>query len=320
MKILILNLALILTFTNINAKKVLIWCTNKDQITELHKNPAKPYPIMGEAIVFWSLYEALIELGFEVINIRNENELTKNLNDDVHKIVVDLYTLEKTKTYLINEKFVDKIYSIDYWGCDNQTIEERKNAYQNGNYKLKLDQFLTPFDYNNQNQFLGFIIKQQVNKGLEKDNYGMYWGKFPHYINKDLMNLINSKSRRMKANLAYTNFKLAKYVQNHGLVDRTVYHNMLSKSLFLLGSGDPKAGPSILEALLYSCFVLAPAKQIPEQLHSNPGVILIDINNKNEIIKIIDDIFSKRKTFPKNSFPIEFSKEEHLKRVARLFS
>lgn len=316
----IIFLITILSFANLLSKKVLFWCVNSSQIEELYKNPDKPYAVMGEAIVFWSLYEALLELGFEVVNIKTKGELEQNLTEDVHKVVVDIHRIKKAKKLLLNEKFINKIYSVDYWGCDQRTFNERRDTYQNGNFKLQLHQFLTPFDYKNDNQFLGFIIKQQPHNNFIKENYGMYWGKFSHYINKELMHLISSEKINMVANLTHTTFKLAKHITNMGLVDRATYHNTLCRSLFLLGSGDPKAGPSILEALLYNCFVIAPEKQIPAQFINNPGIILIDINNKQEIIRIIKDIIDRKIVFPKNSFPKEFTKEEHLKRVEKLFA
>lgn len=308
-----------LFFLNLNAKKVIFWCTNSSQIEELSKNPNKPYSIMGETIVFWSLFEALNELGFEVINIKSKEELQQQLNVSVHKIVTDIYCLEKTAQELLSEKYVDKLYLVDYWGCNEKTFNERKHIYQRANKKLSLSQFLTPFNYKNQNQFLGFVINQQASKGIRKQNFGIYWGKFLRYINSETAKFLSGKKIKMKANLASKKISLPANIENYGLVARDQYHKMLSESLFLLGSGDPKAGPSILEALLYSCFVVAPKRQIPEQLHSNPGIILTDTNNKKETLKIVKKIINKELVFPINSFPKEFTKEEHLRRVARLF-
>lgn len=92
-------------------------------------------------------------------------------------------------------------------------------------------------------------------------------------------------------------------VLNLGTLDIINFRFLLKNIKFIIGFGDPRAGPTISECLNNEVIVISPKKQIPEELHENKNIILMDNYEKEEILLMIDKIINGQIIFDKNDIP-----------------
>ena len=156
-------------------------------LSSLLKDESYTQKIMGEITWFLSLMKYLqSQENIKVIHCSDLSHFILSLKvyekNDLY-LIMDYLTIPKT----INLLNLNKTYCMCFWGRDKNSIKELGN--KNGEM-IPLKNVLTPFDYNNENTYLGYDLDKLCYQiGNEKYNreYGIIWGKDIEYINIKLV-------------------------------------------------------------------------------------------------------------------------------------
>lgn len=284
--------------------KVFIVFENRyEGLSSLLKDNSYTQTTMGEITWFMSLMKHLqSKKNIKVIHCSNKTNFYINLVN--YKkfnpyLIMDYITIPKTIEFIPggDDINLNKIYCMCYWGRDEDSIKELGN--KNGKF-LSLKNILTPFDYNNQNSYLGYnldILCGKINNRTYNGEYGILWGKDIDYINIELV------TQLCKMGIHFYSTSQTKLnidgVINLGIKPKKEWYLLLDNCKFILGSGNPRSGPTILEALYYKTPLFCPACQVPKSCHGSKNIYFIDNMNADQIYnKIIsvqfkDDIITK---------------------------
>lgn len=294
-----------LTYVDKNYKdKVFIFNTshNEDIKNKLRNDNFKK-KIMGEIIWIHSLFSTLNNIGFKCL-ILNNNEL-KNIYQSF---------LNKQNLYFIFERDIIK---------ENKYILEKKNIYKmcywgrNDNNYNKLN-ILTPFNYNNNNTFLGYNMEyllKHIKFNKYNTSYGILWGKNIENININLVKYLCSKGLKFYSTNITPNINI-NGVYNLGLLPKDQWCQLLNDCKFILGSGTPSSGPTILESMFYKTIMFGPKHQFPVSTHNN-NIYFID----NLEYKDIYNLLIKKVNFKTNEITNNLiSEKEYIKRIKNIFN
>tara|TARA_B100000941_G_scaffold290613_1_gene273828 strand:- start:1748 stop:2656 length:909 start_codon:yes stop_codon:yes gene_type:complete len=199
-------------------------------------------------------------------------------------LIMDYITIPKNLE-LIN---FDNTYCMCYWGKDETRI--KKLGKQNGKF-LSLKNILTPFNYYNQNNYLGYnldILCGELHDKIFNEKYGILWGKDIQYIDVSLVSHLCKMGIRF-----YSTSKTKLHINgvtNLGIIPQKEWHLLLDNCKFILGSGNPKSGPTILEALYYKTPLFCPSIQVPESCIGSHNIHLINDMNAHDIYDKIDSV------------------------------
>lgn len=237
--------------------------------------------IMGEIIWFMSLIKYLnTQKNVKIIHCLNNVNFMLNLEKyRFHNtfFIMDHQTIPETIKF-IN---LNKTYCMCYWGNTNIKYLSLKNV-------------LTPFDYKNNTTYLGFnldILCPKINTN-KYNNIGLLWGKNSEYINIKLVKFLCSKGIIFYAT---TNIKLdIEGVIHLGIMPNNEWYQLLHDVKFILGSGHPINGPTILEAIYYKTLIFCPKSQIQPFIYNSNNIINIDNFDKDEIYNKIKNIQYKK--------------------------
>lgn len=233
----------------------------------------------GEMRWFYTVIKYLQE-SHTVVHCTSKEQF---MNVKADYFLMDSSTIPQVIQYLDAEK----VFCLCYWGCFDQYIP--------------LKNVLTPFDYGIKNTFLGYCMKYLCNPITETKykNIGIIWGKHPNYINQNLVNYLVSQGIEFYS----TCVQPIDSVHNLGCLPVNEWHQLLNDAKFVIGFGDPKSGPTILEALFYKTVVVAPKSQIPDSVHCKNTLFIDDltfeqiasmIKNLEYVEEPITDTFKQR--------------------------
>lgn len=267
-------------------------------LSSLLKNDTYTQKIMGEITWFMSLIKYLqTKKNVKVIHCSNIYSFYLNLikyKKFNPYLIMDYITIPKT----INFIDLKKTYCMCYWGRDENSIKKLGN--KNGKFIL-LKNVLTPFDYKNQNSYLGYnldILCGQINNRKYNVEYGILWGKDINCINIKLVTQLCKMGMHF-----YSTSKTKLDIEgviNLGIIPKKEWYLLLNNCNFILGSGKPLSGPTILEALYYETSLFCPSLQVPESCHESKNIYFINNMNAKQIyekiisIKFKDDIITKK--------------------------
>jgi len=258
-------------------------------LRELTRNKNYTQEQMGEISWFFSLIQTLQLRGYKVIHCKNESDFKTNYKKHKNKsdlfLIMDYVTIPDLIDYL--SKSINKLYCMCYWGRDEAGLEKLSRTSDN-NY-VKIENVLTPFDYNNKNSYLGYNISVLCDKPnkIEYNNYGILWGKNKEYVDLKLVEYLCRKGIKFYAtSLTPINID---GVTNLGVLPKRKWHQLLSDCNFVLGSGNPRSGPTIIESFYYETVLIGPKSQFPENIH-NHNIKFIDNLSYDEIYEIVKNL------------------------------
>uniref|UniRef100_A0A6C0CTB1 Glycosyltransferase family 18 catalytic domain-containing protein n=1 Tax=viral metagenome TaxID=1070528 RepID=A0A6C0CTB1_9ZZZZ len=237
--------------------------------------------VSGEMRWFYTVIRYLQE-SHTVIHCTSKEQFM-SVNADYY--LMDYFTISQVIQYLNPEK----VFCLCYWGCFDKYISP-KNV-------------LTPFDYGIKNRFLGYCTKYLCTpiSEIKYKNIGVIWGKHPKYINHSLVKYLVSEGIEFYS----TCVEPIPGVHNLGCLPINEWHQLLNDAKFVLGFGDPKSGPTILEALFYKTAIVAPKTQIPDSVQCKNTLFTDNLTYKKIALMIkgiefveepLDDTFNQRIT------------------------
>jgi len=268
-----------------NKKKFLVFENRYNQLNALLTIPNYKQKIMGEIIWFSNIIHHLQDTGHQVLHCSSENFIKLYTSYREKKedfiLLMDRYTIQQTINII--KKDINRVFCMCIWG---KTSDDLKRL---GISELKCNQVLTQFDYGLSNSYLGFNMSLLC-PNIEKNKYkpfGLLWGKDIEYINIPLVTFLTSKGIKFYS-VSKTKLNLENVI-DLGIIPKSEWNQLLNDTTFILGSGHPKSGTSILEALFYKTVIVAPRFQIPECI-DNDNVHLIDDLEQIDIFHLLNNI------------------------------
>lgn len=244
---------------------------------------------MGEITWFFSLMKTLENRGYKVIHCSDEAnfifEYAYNVNSADTYLLMDYITIPKMIECL--QGSINKVYCLHYWRMSYETLMKLGKAPNNNH--VKMENVLTPFDYYDDSTYLGYNLDVSCRKFFLRKyrKYGVLWGKEAELINLDLVRYLCSRGVKFYAT-SQTPITIDG-VTNLGILPKRKWYQLLSDCNFVLGSGHPKSGPTILEALYYKTLLIGPKAQFPRDTH-NANTHFIDDLSNDEILNIIQNL------------------------------
>jgi hypothetical protein len=240
--------------------------------------------IMGEVKWFYSLIRHLADMNYTVIICENIeiffNEYYKNINKTCH-LIMDYRTIPITIHKLYEN--INNIFCMCYWGRDEKRILQLGTV---NNMNILLKNVLTPFNYNNNNTYLGYDLKYLCNSYINNKykNIGVLWGKKEEYINLELVKYLIEKG--LEFYCVTNEFISINGINNLGILNKNEWCQLLNDAKYILSFGHPVAGPTILESLYYKKIMFGPSRQYPKSIH-NTNIFFTDNLSNEEIYKLI---------------------------------
>lgn len=244
---------------------------------------------MGEITWFLSLMKTLEMRGYKVIHCKNESifltNYANNINNSDVCFLMDYITIPKLIHCL--QGVISKIYCMHYWkmNCDKL----KKLGKTPDNQYIRLKNVLTPFDYYDNSTYLGYNLDVSCRKIFFRKykKYGVLWGKEAKLIDPNLVGYLCGRGVKFYAT-SQTPITIDG-VTNLGVLPKGKWHQLLSDCKFVLGSGHPRSGPTIVEALYYKTALIGPRAQFPQDTH-NANTHFIDDLSNDEIFNIIQNV------------------------------
>lgn len=220
-----------------------------------------------------------------------------------------------------------KVYVLDFFGS---------RALRGTRFKIPPSRFLTAFNTNSYNTFLGYYMDDLAvtvgNTSYSKKLQGIIWGKdTKHFEGKDDI----LRSMASKVHLLST--ATSQVFEHHNVLwlghqSKAKWHDMLRESRFLLGLGEPLLGPSALDAVAAGCMYLNPIYSNP--LHHNGltfesqhphalekiGEPYVCSYAENDMVSLQGCIDKSLRTDLEPHIPLEFTKEAYRQRVIKIFN
>jgi hypothetical protein len=278
----------------------------------------KSYTVMGEIIMFTSAAAALKARGFNVKIISSPEEFIKEDRGAVYYIL-DYLTIDALSKYVLVPGKIHRIRLFCYWGRTQNDIPWKGPT----GMTISTQQICTPFPYfTKPNSFLGFVmpdlsIRADLSQQLDSGIKGYLWGKETKYIDIGLVNYLGANGVSFYSTCV-TPLAGQKHVTNLGLQTRPRYLDVIAHVDYVLGFGDPIAGPTIIETLSLGKILIAPKKQVPEFLHWHPNIVLTDELGKEGILAVIRDIQAGHKYVSSEGIA-EFSPQQYNARLGQIF-
>jgi hypothetical protein len=259
--------------------------------------------VMGEITWFMSLMKYLqTKNNVKVEHCSDINHFVvclKKYQIDNPYLIMDYCTIPETTWNNISKVLMnlDNTYGMCYWGKDENGVMRLGNI---DGKTIPIENVLTPFDYSNKNSFLGYnldILCHQINNIKYNREYGILWGKDIAEINIEMV------SHLCKMGIGfYSTSKTSLGIPgiiNLGIIPKKEWYLLLDNCKFILGGGNPKNGPTILEALYYKTPLFCPSEQVSKSCQESENIYFIDNMDITEIYdKIVavnfkDDIKTK---------------------------
>ena len=215
----------------------------------------------GEIAVRKALVGGLRSLGFAVDVARSDDEFQRMsaAAEAYDLFVLDAWTWAgkgwKPRPFLVGRE--RQLYILDFFGREQL---QRKGGGLPG---FPAKHILTAFPTSPSNTFLGFWVPQApAGAAREKQVRGVVWGKAAKYLAGGAGDALRAIADRVRlvstvrpedAPLRHPNIE---YV---GHQTKEQWEELLSTSLFLVGTGDPLLGPSALDAVARGCVYIDPA-------------------------------------------------------------
>ena len=299
------------------ANKVIVYSCLSDKIRAA-LDEGRSFAVMGEIIMFTSAIKVLRDRGFNVSIVSSPAEFIKEDSRGVVYYILDYLTIDHVKHIVLTPQKSHRVRFFCYWG---RTPEEIPWA------GLKPHQICIPFPYHNKpNTFLGFLMPDLSERGgdtgstqLNPTIRGYLWGKESKYINTGLIRQLGDAGVQFYSTQVDKPVgSIGDGITNLGLLPRAEYLRLLHHVDYVIGFGDPIAGPTIIETLELGKILIAPRKQIPNFLHSHPNIVLSDDMSAADILNVIRDIEAGHK-FKSTEGVKEYHYDSYKDRVASIF-
>jgi hypothetical protein len=229
---------------------------------------------MGELVMLRSLVEGLRRIGARVSSIgslrRFAAHRARHAWDRVARgrrplYFLDPVTLELASRYrLLGAGDAPRVLLLDWFGTPPSLVSAALPA-------LTAARYLVPYpDEGGWNTFLGFALGDRIAPVADRPaRRGLIWGKEPRYVRgaaaaaiARLASVCELHATIADADQGSTDH-LPTSVVNHGVLDQAAWRSLLRESSFVVGLGDPIAGPTALEALAEGCAYLNPCFSPP---------------------------------------------------------
>ena len=271
--------------------------------------------IMGELNYFYVLWRALEALGVNIIHCGDATCFYNNyikLRDEGRRyyLIMDYRTIPELQNILGDS--LEKIYCMCYWGRNCNNIGEL-GVVNNCNILLK--NVLTPFDYGLGNRYLGFSMDMlcETQTTSKYSNIGLIWGKCVDNINIDLIRFLTGLGVKLYS-VCEPGLGMSGVV-DLGLLARDKWKELLYSVSYILGSGTPKSGTTILEALYYNTVIIAPSCQFDSCVY-NKNIYLLDDLSYEGIYELISGVKYTRC----EKCDMLISRREYMMRIRDIFS
>jgi len=322
----------IVNISSKNIDKFIVYTSRSDSIMETLET-GRSFASMGEIIITLSAIFGFEKLGYQVVIVNSRYDFQLH-NNNVKGYVVDYKTLGNVKDLVLTKESIGKVSFFCSWG---RTDDEMKKLWSNGNYYLPATRVLTPYDLGGHtsdgkrianNTFLGFLpsILELPNKSshdivLSQSISGYLMGKARYllfYNNTDvLIDYLGNNGHT----LYITSDEITetrKGIENLGLLSRQNFIKLLKHIKYIVGSGQPLHGTSLVEIFQEEVFFLAPSSQIPYSIQQHPNYICTDNMNFSTIEKFISNV-STGKIKPKKIPLNEFSLDSYMNRICSIY-
>jgi len=280
--------------------------------------------IGGEYYIQTSLYNIIKKNdNFKIIEIDNISEsILYEYLDKANKIFLPGWhvipdNFKKFKNKLLSYVFFE--YSSDELD-DLQFITPWK--YTNKNSFIPITPIELPFlDYSYEPSFnnciedgllIGKCISHVVSKNKYKELIGLIdllpikvFSTFRILENNNIPNYLNNYKNTC---IDYTNYIINHHNINHiGIVNPIDFRLLLRKVKFVIFFNSAFAPPTLIEALYEKCIIISTINVIPQDLHNNNNIYLIDNLSTEQITKLINDIHNNIIIFNEEKHPHEYS-------------
>lgn len=252
----------------------------------------KIHHVMGEVLVWSSLYMGLKVIGMEPIIIESLQEL-KRYNESAEYFFVDFYTIKESKHSLLTSRNLDKTFFVCFWGRSYSRIT--KPEWTHNNISIHPSHVLTPYEYDPfcdefgcyNNTFLGYTVDKKflgsslvINKvnrtsaiSFNSSIKFYLYGKRANDLEKQnsLINQLTSNGVNIYITSALDTNTTG--VHNLGVLNSNDYESLLNHIKCLIGLNIAKYPPSVVDVLNRSLFLLAPMGLVPRQFHNHPNYV-----------------------------------------------
>lgn len=278
----------------------------------------------GELRVRTSLEQALHMFNVQVDTLTSDSQFDGKTLGAYDIIIVDPWTwagrgwFPKPNLLDIDPK---SIFVLDFFGHEDRREME-------GKLNVPYSQFLTAFGSPWKNTFLGYYVTALSvgSADIVKNNQGVIWGKDQAYLTPHLP-LIHTLL------VDYVLFATVKPMFQHpnmhwlGTLSSNAWTELLARSKFLLGLGDPLLGPSAIDAISAGCIFINPVYKEPKLLrytsqhpyaeqNLRDRVCSVDLADSMDVRRCIDYALGLNL---KPFVPPDFSQEAYFARVKEIF-
>jgi hypothetical protein len=213
----------------------------------------------------------------------------------------------------------ERIYILDFFGA---------KKLRGSGLNVPPRRFLTAFETNTENTFLGYYIDPLTNITSAKKQQGVIWGKDTRHFEgrapllSHIANKVHLVSTAITPPFHHANIAWVGHQTSRGWLD------ILRESRFLVGLGDPLLGPSAIDAIATGCMFLNPQYAKPVRdgaFHSqhpyaaqklDKYVCSYKINDAASLMRCVDTALT---TDVPPHIPADFTKEAYLQRVRHIF-
>jgi hypothetical protein len=215
-----------------------------------------------------------------------------------------------------------KVFALDFFGSEK--LLNAKNDFNIPPARL-LTAFGSPW-----NTFLGYSMDplSDTLRNIQKDRRGVIWGKDPRHFEgrqellKRVADHVELHSTASKPVFRHPNIKWDGHQTPEG------WRQILARSKFMIGLGDPLLGPSAIDAISVGCVYINPVYKNPvRQIHQSqhdyaakvigpPYVCNADLDDINAVMKCVEGALSVE--LPP-FIPSDFVHENYMKRVRDIF-
>ena len=323
----------IVNISSKNINKFLVFTSRSRSIMEILQT-GKSFTTMGEMIITLSAIYGFQNLGYQVIIVTSRYDFQLH-NNNIIGYILDYKTLEQVKDLVLTKESIEKVTFFCSWG---RSDEEMKRRWSNGKYYLPSYRVLTPYDLGGytsdgktiaNNTFLGFLpsmLEVQNNKSTEivfdKNTIGYWLGKNEYLLffnnSETIINYVTSKGH----NLYVTSDEFKKNIrgiQNLGLLSRNKFFDLLKHIKYIIGTGQPMHGTSLIEILQEEIFLLAPSPQMPYGIRNHPNYICTDNMNHIAIEKFISSV-TNGEIKPVRKNIEQYTTENYMKRLCKIYN
>jgi hypothetical protein len=271
---------------------------------------------------------------FEYGNKNNDNNDGGDLNDNYYDLFIfDAWTWAgpgwKPRPFVIGRE--DDVFILDFFGAPFPTKK---------GINVPPDRILTAFPVYPGNSYLGYYIDDtdsvlSIARKVKKKNQGVIWGKKPEYF-KDRKDLLRDISSYVPLHSTATggsalSSSSSSNIIFHGHSTPADWNALLAESKFMIGMGDPLAGPSAIDAIVNGAVYINPrykhsVKDVYTSQHPYleksvgfPYVCTADLDKKWEVMKCVKEAVEREEDLP-GLIPKELMKVEYMKRVKTIFA